>query len=252
MEPVAIISDIHGNLPAMQAVIADIEQQGIQERVCLGDIVGYGAQPSEYIELLRAKNFHAIIQGNHDAYFAADVDPSNMSDETAEVIRWTRSTLTPEQRAWLGALPLTWQGKDYEVVHASLHQPEQWGYVLEPAAAAQHFAHQLKPLCSIGLLLAKWHDQDKRIAAYKEAEITNIEAHDLVIRATDVGVCSNRLIPPVLHEWREPRHDAFEERNVWSLFNAFTESLKDGNLAELPKRTEALHGLLDTHVGLLS
>ncbi len=105
---------------------------------------------------------------------------------------------------------------------------------------------------SIGLLLAKWHDQDKRIAAYKEAEITDIEAHDLVIRATDVGVCSNRLIPPVLHEWREPRHDAFETRNVWSLFNAFTESLKDGNLAELPKRTEALHGLLDTHVGLLS
>lgn len=103
---------------------------------------------------------------------------------------------------------------------------------------------------SIGLLLAKWHHQDKRIAAYKEAIITDIEAHDLVIRATDVGVCSNRLIPPVLHEWREPRHDAFEGRNVWSLFNAFTESLKDGNLAELPKRTEALHGLLDTHVGL--
>jgi hypothetical protein len=105
---------------------------------------------------------------------------------------------------------------------------------------------------SIGLLLAKWHDQDKRTAAYKEAHITDIEAHDLVIRATDVGVCSNRVIPPVLHEWREPRHDAFESRNVWSLFNAFTESLKDGNLAELPKRTEALHGLLDTHVGLLS
>lgn len=97
---------------------------------------------------------------------------------------------------------------------------------------------------------AKWHDQDKRISAYKEAEITDIDAHDLVIRATDVGVCSNRLIPPVLHEWREPRHDAFEGRNVWSLFNAFTESLKEGNLAELPKRTEALNGLLDTHVGL--
>jgi hypothetical protein len=99
----------------------------------------------------------------------------------------------------------------------------------------------------IGLLLAKWHDKDKRIAAYKEAEIT-----DLVIRAKDVGVCSNCVIPPVLHEWRELRHDAFESRNVWSLFNAFTESLKDGNLAELPKRTEALHGLLNTHVGLLS
>ncbi|MBB5030524.1 DUF932 domain-containing protein [Prosthecobacter vanneervenii] len=103
---------------------------------------------------------------------------------------------------------------------------------------------------SIGLLVAKWHHQDKRIATYKQAEITDINAHDLVIRATDVGVCSNRLIPPVLKEWREPRHDDFTARNVWSLFNAFTESLKDGNLAELPKRTEALHGLLDTYVGL--
>ncbi len=103
---------------------------------------------------------------------------------------------------------------------------------------------------SIGLLMAKWHDQDKRIGAYKQAAITDTDAHDLIIRATDVGVCSNRLIPSVLHQWREPGHDTFAGRNVWSLFNAFTESLKDGNLAELPKRTEALHGLLDTHVGL--
>lgn len=103
---------------------------------------------------------------------------------------------------------------------------------------------------SIGLLSLKWHDQDKRIAAYKQAELEDAEAHDLIIRACDVSVCSNRLIPQVLHEWREPKHDAFEPRNVWSLFNSFTEALKDGNLAELPKRTEALHGLLDTAVGL--
>lgn len=103
---------------------------------------------------------------------------------------------------------------------------------------------------SIGLLLEKWHDQDRRIEAYKEHEIHDPEAHDLVIRACDVGVCSNRLIPAVLQEWREPVHEEFVERNAWTLFNAFTEALKDGNLAELPKRTEALHGLLDVAVGL--
>lgn len=103
---------------------------------------------------------------------------------------------------------------------------------------------------AIGLLLAKWQDQDKRIAAYKESEIDDAQAHDLIIRACDVGVCSNRLIPSVLQEWREPRHQEFEERDVWSLFNSFTEALKDGNLNELPKRTEALHGLLDVAVGL--
>ncbi len=103
---------------------------------------------------------------------------------------------------------------------------------------------------AIGLLLSKWHDQDKRIEAYKQSAIDDASAHDLVIRACDVGVCSNRLIPSVLHEWREPRHDTFESRNVWSLFNSFTEALKGGNLNELPKRTEALHGLLDVAVGL--
>jgi len=150
MKPVAIISDIHANLPALTAVLDDIENLGIEECVCLGDIVGYGAQPAECIELLQSRNLCAILRGNHDAYVAADEELPNVSAETAEVIRWTRGQLTPDQRAWLGALPMTWKGTDYEVVHASLHQPEQWGYVLEPAAAAQHFAHQSKPLCFIG------------------------------------------------------------------------------------------------------
>lgn len=103
---------------------------------------------------------------------------------------------------------------------------------------------------SIGQLMEKWHHQDKRIGAYKQTDIGDASAHDLVIRATDVGVCSNRLIPSVLQEWRQPKHFVFEARNVWSLFNAFTDSLKDGALSELPKRTEALHGLLDSYVGL--
>jgi len=58
------------------------------------------------------------------------------------------------------------------------------------------------------------------------------------------------MVPTILKEWREPRHDAFEQRNVWSLFNAFTEAMKEGDLAYLPKKTEALHALMDSHVGL--
>jgi predicted phosphodiesterase len=150
MDPVAIISDIHGNLQALQAVIEDIEQQGIRERVCLGDIVGYGAQPAECLELLRAKDFRIILQGNHDSYVAADEDSQGTSEEVKLVIRWTRQVLSPEQRDWLRALPLTWQAEDYEVVHASLHHPEQWGYVFEPGAAAVHFSHQQKDVCFIG------------------------------------------------------------------------------------------------------
>jgi hypothetical protein len=103
---------------------------------------------------------------------------------------------------------------------------------------------------AIGRLLGTWHDQAVRFEAYKSHEIEDRAAHDLIIRAVDVGICSNRLIPDVLHEWRYPSYEAFRSRNIWSLFNSFTEALKQGNLAELPKRTEALHGLLDGHVGL--
>lgn len=80
-------------------------------------------------------------------------------------------------------------------------------------------------------------------------EIEDRTAHDLIVRATDVGVCPIQLIPRVLYEWREPRHEAFAPRNAWSLFNAFTEALK-GNLIELPRRTEALHGLLEVLGGI--
>ena len=103
---------------------------------------------------------------------------------------------------------------------------------------------------AIGQLLQKWHDQDVRIAAYRNTTLMDRDAHDLVIRATDVGACSNRLVPVVLREWRESRHEQFHDRNIWSLFNAFTEALKDGDLAVLPKRTEALYALMDLHVGL--
>jgi hypothetical protein len=102
---------------------------------------------------------------------------------------------------------------------------------------------------AVGKLMERWHHQDLRLDAYRQADLSDQAAHDLVIRAFDIGVCTNRHIPRVLHEWRQPRHQEFHARNVWSLFNGFTEALK-GGLLELPRRTEALHGLLDSFVGL--
>ena len=148
-DSVAIISDIHGNLQALEAVIADIQSRGIHDRVCLGDIVGYGAQPAECLELLQAENFE-VIQGNHDAYVADDSPLPEIGDEIMESVRLARRALTTAQRSWLGALPLTLMKDDFEAVHASLHHPEQWGYVLEPGSASLHFAHQRRDVCFIG------------------------------------------------------------------------------------------------------
>ena len=102
----------------------------------------------------------------------------------------------------------------------------------------------------VGRLYDLFGHQSQRIEAYKNYRIRDKSAHDLIIRgALDVGACTNRMIPAIVKEWREPRHPEFSERSAWSLFNAFTETLK-GNLTELPKRTQALHALFDTAVGL--
>ena len=103
---------------------------------------------------------------------------------------------------------------------------------------------------AIDRLVDRWYHQDQRITAYKNKMIDDAAAHDLLIRAMDADVCATRVVPRVLKEWRKPRHAQFEQRNVWALFNSFTESLKQTNLNELPHRTEALHGLLDAYVGL--
>jgi hypothetical protein len=93
--------------------------------------------------------------------------------------------------------------------------------------------------------------QARRIETYKGAELGRIAAHDLVIRAMDAGVISGALVPHVLKEWREPRHEEFRAPTAWSLFNAFTEVLKGSARLALPRRTMALHKVVDSYVGVL-
>ena len=126
---VAIISDIHGNAHALRAVLQDIADHGINERVCLVDVVGYGGRPGDCIDRLME---HVIpcVQGNHDAMVTTGVGLDGVKDATRSAIEWTRSVLSPEQIGWLDALPLTMQAEDYEAVHASLHFPAFWPYVL--------------------------------------------------------------------------------------------------------------------------
>jgi hypothetical protein len=103
----------------------------------------------------------------------------------------------------------------------------------------------------VGRLADLRHSQERRFLAYKTSELGDREAHDLVIRALDARVVPVTKIPDVLREWREPRHPDFRQgKTGWRLFNAITEVLK-GQLDHLPRRTQALHGLLDVACGLI-
>ena len=92
---------------------------------------------------------------------------------------------------------------------------------------------------------------DQRIECYKEVEVGDARAHDIVIRSLDAGVVTNSQVPEVLREWRAPSHEAFEPRTAWSLFNAFTEVHKQVNPHTSLRRGEALYGLFDAETGAL-
>jgi len=101
----------------------------------------------------------------------------------------------------------------------------------------------------IGRLMDHRGWQDKRIDAYKNTRMNDMQAHDLIIRSLDSGCLPVTKVPAVVQEWREPQHKEFEDRNAWSLFNAYTEVLKGNARVALP-RTQALHGVMDSHCGL--
>lgn len=141
------------------------------------------------------------------------------------------------------------------VVGASVFVCDNLSFSGEIRMARKHTTHIMRDLPSlvqrsIGQLVSRWHDQDTRIEAYKSFELSDLLAHDMIVRAIDARAATATQVPPLLQEWRHPRHDAFAPRTAWSLFNSFTEVMKGLSLNELSNRTQRLHGLFDTTVGL--
>jgi len=145
----ANIADLHGNLEAFQAVLADIKSQSITQIACLGDIVGYCANPKECLDLVRALNM-SCVKGNHDEYCASEVPPAGLIPRLLRVIQWTRSQLTVDDRQWLGNLPYVLNLANFTIVHATLNAPHRWEYVFDKLAAAASFPHQQTPVCFFG------------------------------------------------------------------------------------------------------
>ncbi len=149
----AVLSDIHGNLDAFQAVLKKCSELGAEQYVCLGDTVGYGADPAECLSLLRSLNPIANVKGNHDE-FASNNDEvmEGFNDHARAAVLWTKAQLNQEEREYLAALPFrtTPRGTNFTVVHATLDSPDAWGYIFDPYHAEDNFQYQFTPICFCG------------------------------------------------------------------------------------------------------
>lgn len=145
----AILSDIHANLEALEAVLADARAAQCGEFVCLGDVVGYNANPRECIHLVQALDCPSVM-GNHDEQAAVDEPSQEFTGDAEAAIRWTRDLLTEKERRWLEEREMLRQEEGFTLVHANLDAPGGWGYVRNDFDAAESFDFQRTPLCFFG------------------------------------------------------------------------------------------------------
>ena len=145
----AIIADIHANLEAFQVVLEDIKVQKCTHVACLGDVVGYNANPKECLDIVRDMKI-PCVKGNHDEYCSIEGDLEGFNPHAAEAVNWTRQQLTEEDRKWLRELRYVRLAANFTIVHATLDQPQRWGYVFDKLAAAASFTYQNTAVCFFG------------------------------------------------------------------------------------------------------
>jgi predicted phosphodiesterase len=145
----AVIGDIHGNLEAFQVVLEDAKSQSCTHYSCVGDVVGYGANPKECLDIVRKMNM-PCVKGNHDEYIATEDELDGFNPHAAAAVRWTRNQLTQDDRQWLRELKYVRMVASFSMVHATLDGPKLWAYVFDKLMAAASFTYQNTSVCFFG------------------------------------------------------------------------------------------------------
>ncbi len=137
-----ILGDIHGNLAALQAVLEAFDTEGVEKIFCAGDVVGYGPQPRECIELVRERKIECAM-GNHDEYVTQlGRDDWRITEDAKIAIVWTQNILSSKELQWLACLPRLVRYKGVEILHGSHVPSPRWRYVLNERTAAENFLFQ--------------------------------------------------------------------------------------------------------------
>jgi predicted phosphodiesterase len=145
---VAVISDVHANYHALEAVLREVDAARVDAVWCLGDTVGYGPRPNECCDIVRDRADHCLV-GNHDLVVLGELTVSDFNDEAAAAAIWTANVLTPESRAFLAHLKPFGEVEGVDLFHASARDPV-WEYVLTEEAARATLELSDAPLVLVG------------------------------------------------------------------------------------------------------
>jgi len=145
----AILGDIHGNLEALTAVLEDAKTQGATDYACVGDLVGYNANPAETLQRVRELGM-LCVRGNHDHYVAHDEFAHDFHPLAANVVDWTRMQIGEDNLSFLRALSMKRMVSGFLLVHSTLDMPEKWGYVFDELEAEASFNYQSTSVCFHG------------------------------------------------------------------------------------------------------
>lgn len=189
---IGVLGDVHANIEALDAVLSAFARGGVERVLSVGDLVGYGADPSAVIERIREAGT-AVVLGNHDAAAIGTlVDLAYFNAFARGAALWTRRVLREEEFAYLRTLPLIHRERDFVVVHGSLDRPEEFNYIQTTCDAERSLACLEARVCFVGHshvpvgFLSNTNDS-KRIEYSFDGEIDLSHSDRVLINVGSVG-----------------------------------------------------------------
>ena len=189
MPLIALISDIHGNIDALNTVVADIKKKKVDEIYCLGDVVGYGGAPAECVRYVM-EHCTATVMGNHDEMAVIEVILA--PERIAAPLRVAREELSPKEKKWLKELPIMNSVHGVTLVHSSLETPRKWNYIHDGEDARTHFRHQKTQICFVGHthvpMIARYAGSDGTYCSTPGTDVIDLNKRSLfVVNVGSVG-----------------------------------------------------------------
>lgn len=170
----AILSDIHGNSGALEAVMKDIEGKQVDSLISLGDVVGYGCDPSRCLEIV-AKNCGIRMMGNHEYLILGRLSSEHYNKAARVSAEWTMDMLTERELTIISQFQIEYDRDGIYFTHGSPKNPEQWNYILTPEEALVAFENFTQSICFCG------HTHVPMIFAETEGSLPRCQAgHDFL------------------------------------------------------------------------